>query len=154
MMKTTGKILLIATNGITHSMTQIDKIEATMARKRAEDLALRVIDKDKDYQRSLASATMGMKVFDIIEMIDHHSDPVLVWVYTAVTTKDLRKGEKVIAMVLWPSPTCQGIQTTPTGSVCRKLGVRFEELTFDNGKLFDRDGQNFILTLQDGGYPY
>lgn len=137
-------------------MTQIDQseMEAIAQRKKAENLAQLVVDKEKDRQRELASNTMGKIVFDIIEFEDFHGDAVIVWVYAEKATRDLRVGQEVIAMILWPSPMCHPKFKEDDNGFCRKLGVRFEQAKFASGALVDERGQNLLETIQSGGYPY
>lgn len=137
-------------------MEEIDvtKVEASMAAKKAQDMSTLVLDKNKDRQRELASQTLGKKVFDIIELDDKFGDPALVWVYADANTRDLAPNQTVIAMVLWPSPTCHPSFGSKEGSSCTKLGILFEELKFAQGSLWDSQGNNFLQTIQAGGYPY
>lgn len=128
--------------------------EAVARQKQAENDAQFVVDNDKTRQRKLAADTLGKVVFDIIDFHDNYGDDLLIWVYVEAGTRDLRPSQKVIAMVLWPSPTCHPKFAQPEGSACRKLGVRFEELTFNQGSLFDDQNRNFIKTLQAGQYEY
>lgn len=123
--------------------------------KRIENLSKQVIDKNKELQRELASKTLGKMVIDIIELTDEYGDSVLVWVYVDQGTRDLVQNQKVIVMILWPTPACHPkFIERGEGNSCKKLGVRFEELRFGNGKLWDSQGENFIINLQRGGYPY
>lgn len=130
------------------------EIESVITRKRAEDIAKLVVDKDKDRQRELASQTMNKKVFDIVELEDRYGDPVLVWVFSQEGTKDLKEGNKVVLLVLWPYPTCHPSESFDRGGACTKLGVRFHEAVFSRGKLLDVEGGDFLSKLQMGAYSH
>lgn len=135
-------------------MVDNGELEALAIRKRAEDEAKKIKDKGKEQQRELASQTLTKMVFDIIEMSDKYGDDVIIWVFTDQGTRDLRPNQKVVIMVVWPSPMCHPRFTNESGA-CTKLGIRFAEALFRDGKLWDvADNQNVILKIQNGEYPY